>query len=103
MSFYPRQVDEIAANTFSPFQRLGEGISGGLTEGLDSFKIGAQGAVEGAQTQLGQSVTETIGGPIQVVSTCRDIACIDSLRFGRQRKRWLKTPNLFERNWKPRC
>lgn len=59
-------MDELAASTLSPFQRLGEGITSGLAEGLDSFKIGAQGAVEGAQTQLGQSVTEKIGGPIQV-------------------------------------
>eukprot|EP00752_Nemacystus_decipiens_P002111 g2016.t1 len=59
------QVDELAANTVSPFQRLGEDISSGLAEGLESLKFGAQGAVEGAQTQLGQSVTEKIGGPIQ--------------------------------------
>lgn len=68
-----RQVDELAANTLSPFQRLGEGISSGLAEGLDSLKMGTQGAVEGAQTQLGQSVTEKFGGPIQVgaYDTCR--------------------------------
>eukprot|EP00903_Cladosiphon_okamuranus_P018765 g17266.t1 len=59
------QADELAANTLSPFQRLGEDISSGLTEGLESLKIGTKGAVEEAQTQLGQSVTEKIGGPIQ--------------------------------------
>ena len=64
-------MDELAANTLSPFQRLGESISSGLTEGLDSLQIGTQGAVEGAQTQLGQSVTEKIGGPIQVLGLRR--------------------------------
>lgn len=59
------QVDELAANTLSPFQRLGEGLSSSVTEGLESLKIGAKDAVEGAQSQLGQSVTEKIGGPIQ--------------------------------------
>ena len=61
----PRQVGELGANALSPFQRLGEAISSGVAGQLESLKSGAQGAVEGAQTQLGQSVTETIGNPLQ--------------------------------------
>ena len=61
----PRQVGELGANALSPFQRLGEAISSGVTGELESLKSGAQGAVEGAQAQLGQSVTETIGNPLQ--------------------------------------
>lgn len=59
-------MDELGANALSPFQRLGEGISNSLTGGIEGLKSGAQGAVEGAQTQLGQSVTENIGNPFQV-------------------------------------
>eukprot|EP00904_Undaria_pinnatifida_P000740 jgi/Undpi1/10667/HiC_scaffold_29.g13116.m1 len=59
------QVGELGANALSPFQRLGEAISSGVAGQLESLKSGAQGAVEGAQTQLGQSVTETIGNPLQ--------------------------------------
>lgn len=65
MIAFPRQVGELGANALSPFQRLGEAISSGVTGELESLKSGAQGAVEGAQTQLGQSVTETIGNPLQ--------------------------------------
>lgn len=65
MTACPRQVGELGANALSPFQRLGEAISSGVTGELESLKSGAQGAVEGAQTQLGQSVTETIGNPLQ--------------------------------------
>ncbi|CAM9855362.1 unnamed protein product [Pylaiella littoralis] len=59
------QVDDLGVNAISPFQRLGESISNSLSGELDSLKTGAKGAVEGAQTQLGQSVTDNIGNPFQ--------------------------------------
>lgn len=55
----------------SPFQRLGEDLSNSIAGGFDSLKSGAQGAVEGAQTQLGETVTESIGNPLQVSSACQ--------------------------------
>lgn len=65
-----RQVDDLGVSALSPFQRLGESISSSLNGGLDSLKTGAQGAVEGAQTQLSQSVTENIGNPFQASALC---------------------------------
>lgn len=67
----PPQVNELGASAISPFQRLGGDLSNSIAGGFDSLKSGAQGAVEGAQTQLGETVTESIGNPLQVSSACQ--------------------------------
>lgn len=56
----------MGASAIAPFKQLGESLSQGVLGGLDGLKSDAQQAIEGAQTQLGESVTETIGNPLQV-------------------------------------
>ncbi|CAM9229756.1 unnamed protein product [Sphacelaria rigidula] len=60
------QAGDLGASAIAPFKQFGGGLSQGVLEGIDSLKSGAQNAIEGAQTQLGESVTETIGNPLQV-------------------------------------
>lgn len=64
-------MGDIGSSVMSPFQELGEYLSASVTGGLDSLESGAQGAMEGAQTQLGQSVTENIGNPLEVLLNLR--------------------------------
>lgn len=61
------QMGDLGSSVASPFQDLGEYLSASITGGLDNLKSGTQGAMEEAQAQLGQSVTENIGNPLEVL------------------------------------
>lgn len=60
------QASNLAASALAPFQRLAEDISQGLFGRLYGLMDEAQKLVEGAQSQLSDSVTESIGNPLQV-------------------------------------
>lgn len=59
-------MDDIGANAISPFQQIGEGVTGTLNGAFDSAKDEATGAVEGAQVQFGETMMKNIGYPLQV-------------------------------------
>lgn len=61
-----RQAGDLGANAIAPFRQFGENLSQGVLRGVDGVKSDAQQAVQGAQAQLGTSVSETIGNPLQV-------------------------------------
>ncbi|CAM9123981.1 unnamed protein product [Choristocarpus tenellus] len=59
------QAGDVGTGALAPFQSLGESLSSGLRGGIEDLQSGFGQAATGAQTQLGDTLSETLGQPVQ--------------------------------------